>query len=170
MIHLPNASLSLTTVVRSVRFPVQAGSAPRGATICLTDKGIPAVEILQARRWFCSRRRRRNLACITVARDAAIFRAFSSSILQCTFIRASAGSFSVALFAQSLRFCFVLSQCTPVFATWNVTRIHGNGKEEAGIGEDEEEEKDRIYHKDANCWARARRVESGGRSEEVIHC
>ena len=49
VIHLANASLNLTTVVRPVRFPVQAGRAPGGATICLADKCIPAVEILQAR-------------------------------------------------------------------------------------------------------------------------
>lgn len=52
---------------------------------------------------------------------------------------------------------------------WNVSGIDGNGKEEAGVCDDEEEEKDTVYHKDTNRWARARRVERVGRSEEVVH-
>lgn len=45
----------------------------------------------------------------------------------------------MALIAPSLRFRFALSQSTPLTAAWNVSGSDGNGKEEAGIGEDEEE-------------------------------
>ena len=73
----------------------------------------------------------------------------------------------VALF---LRFRFALSQSIPLTAAWNVSGIGGNGKEEAGVGEDEEEEEDRIYDKNSNRWARARSVDGDGRSEEMVHC
>ena len=56
----------------------------------------------------------------------------------------------MALLARSLRFGFALSQCTPLTATWNVSRVQGDCKKEASIGEDKEEEKDRVYYNDAN--------------------
>lgn len=145
MIHLANASLNLTTVVGSVWFPIQAGRAPYGATVCLADKCIPAVEVLQARRWLGSCRHCGRLTRIAVARETCILRALPSSILPSTSVRASAGSFPASLIALSVHFCIALSQSTPLMAAWNVSGIDGDGKEEAGVGEDEEKEKDRIH-------------------------
>lgn len=165
MVHLANASLNLATVVRSIWFPIQAGRAPDGTAICLADKCRSAVEVLQARRWFRSRRRRGCHTRITVAREASILPAFPSSIVPGTSLGASTGYFFTTLIALSLCFCFALSQSTPLTAAWNISGIDGNGKYEAGVGENEEEEKDRVCHKDANRWPGARDVESGGRFE-----
>ena len=76
----------------------------------------------------------------------------------------------MTLIALYLGFCFVLLQSIPLIAAGNVSGINGNGIEEAAVGEDEEEEEDRIQNKDTNRWARARSVESGKRSEKVINC
>ena len=170
MIHLANASPNLTTVVRSIRFPVQAGRAPIRATICLADKCVSAVEALQARRWFRSRRCCGRLTCKSVTREASVLHASLFSILSRTSIRTPAGFFLIALKALSFCFCFALLQIKPLTTAWNISGIDGNGKEEAGVGEDEEEKKGSIYHKDANRLARARRVDSGSRSKEVVHC
>ena len=170
MIHLAYASLDLTTVMRSVWFPIQASRTPDRATICLTHKYIPAVEVLQAGSWPRSRRRCRCHTCITVAREASVLCAFPASSFPITSIRASARSFSVALMALSLPFCLILPQSAPLTATWNISWIDGNGIKETGVSEGEEGKKDRVYHKDADRWASARSVEGGGRSEEVIDC
>ena len=77
-------------------------------------------------------------------------------MLPSTSFRASAGSFSIVLIALSCRFYSALLQGTPLTAARNVSGINGNRNKEAGVGKKEEEKKDRIYHKDANRWARAR--------------
>lgn len=135
----------------------------------MADKCIPAVEALQARRWFRSRRCCGRLTGKTVTSRASVFRILLSNILSRTSVRTSAGSFLIMLNALSFRFCFALSQSTPLTAAWNISGVDGNSKEEASVGEDEEEKKDSIYYKDANRLARARRVDGGGRSEEVVH-
>lgn len=56
----------------------------------------------------------------------------------------------MALLARFLRSGFALLQCKPLTATWNVSRVQGDGEKEASVGEDEEEEKDRVYYNDAN--------------------
>lgn len=76
--------------------------------------------------------------------EASILHALPFRILLKASVRASIGSFPVASIELSLRFRFALLQSTPLNAAWNVSRVDGNGEEEAGIGEDEEEEKDRI--------------------------
>ena len=154
-------------MMRSVWFPIQAGRAPNRATICLTDKCIPAVEVLQARRWLRSRRRCRYLARITVAREASVLRALPASVSRSTSIGALAGSFPVTL---TLLFCFTHLQSVPLAAAWNVSGIYGNGIKEPGVGDDKEGEKDRVYYKDANRWARTASMEGVGRPEEVVHC
>ena len=85
-------------------------------------------------------------------------------------VEASARPFSIVSIALFLRFRFNFSQSMPLTAAWNVPGIDGDSKEEAGIGDDEEEEKDGIYNKDANRWTWARRVKSCRRSEEVVDC
>ena len=76
----------------------------------------------------------------------------------------------MTLVALYLGFCFVLLQSIPLTTAGNVSGINGDGIEEAAVGEDEEEEEDRIQYKDTNRWARARSVEGGKRSEKVIDC
>lgn len=163
MIHLADASPNLTTMVCSVRFPVQAGRAPIRATIRLADECIPVVEVLQARRWFRSRRCCRRLIRKTMTRTASVLRISLSSILSRTSVRTSAGPSLIVLNAPSFRFRLALLHSIPLTAAWDVSGIDCNSKEEAGVGDDEEEKKDSIYHKYANCLARARRVDGGGR-------
>lgn len=172
VIHLADASPNFTTMVRTVRFPIQAGRAPIRATICLADECIPAVEVLQPRRWLRSRRCCGRFTCKTVTRRTPILRIFLSSIFFRTSVRTSAGPLLIVLNAPSFRFRLALSQSIPLTAAWDVSGIDGNSKEETGVGDDEEEKKDSIYHKYANRLARARRVDAGGggRSEEVVHC
>lgn len=167
MIHLAYASLDLTTMMRSVRFPIQAGRAPNRATICLADKCIPTVEVLQARRRLCSRRRCGCLTSITRAPKASVLPA---TILQRTSVRTSAAPFPIALFMLSFLFCFALFKSAPLTAAGNISGIDGNGIQEPGISEGEEGEKEGVQYKDANRWARASSFAVGGRSEEVVHC
>ena len=168
MIHLANASLNLTTMMCSIRFPVQAGRAPIRAPVCLTNECIPGIEVLQARRWPRSRRRCEYPTRITVAREGSVLCVFPAGILPSASIGTSAVSFPVVLVVLSLR--FVLMESAPLVAAWNVSGIDDNGIKEPGVGENEEVEKEGVYHQDGNRWARARSVESGGRPEEVVHC
>ena len=168
MIHLADTSLDLTTVMCSVRFPVQAGRAPLRAPIVLTDECIPGVEVLQARRWSRSRRRCGYLTRITMAGDGSVPSAFPASILPSASIRTSATSFPIVLVVLSLR--LVLMQSAPLAAAWHVSGIDNYGIKEPSVGENEEVEQDGVYHEDGNRWARARSVERGGRPKEVVHC
>ncbi len=76
--------------------------------------------------------------------EASILHTLPFRIFPKTSVRASVGSFPVASIELSLRFRFALSQSTPLTAAWNVSGVDGNGEEEAGVGEGEEEEKDRV--------------------------
>ena len=102
--------------------------------------------------------------------SASVFRIFLSNILSRAAVRILAVSSLIELNALSFRFCFALLLSTPVAAAWDVSGIDGNSKEEASVGEDEEEKKDSICHKDANRLSRTRRVDGGGRSEEIVDC
>lgn len=148
MIHLANASLDLTTVMCSVRFPVQAGRAPLRAPISLTDECIPGVEVLQARRWSRIRRRCGYLTRITMAGNGSVLCALPTSILPSASIRTSAASFPVILVVLSLR--LVLMQSAPLAAAWHVSGIDDYGIKEPGVGENKEVKQDGVYHEDGN--------------------
>ena len=128
----------------SVRFPVQAGRAPDGATISLADKSIPIVEVLQARRWARDRRRCGCLTRISVCREYSVLRALPVSVLPGTSIRASAVFFPVALIVLSLRFRYAPLQSAPLSTAGNISRIDGNGIEEPEVGEEQEGEEDGV--------------------------
>ena len=102
-----------------------------------------------------------------MTREASVLRAIPASISPSTSIGASARSFPVAL---TLLFCFAHLQSVPLAAARNISGIDGDGIKEPSVGDDEEGEKDKVHHKDANRWARARSVEAVGRPEEVVHC
>ena len=128
----------------SVRFPVQASRAPDGATICLADKSIPIVEVLQARRWARDRRRYGCLTRISVSREYSVLRALPVSVLPGTFIRASAVFFPVALIVLSLRFRYAPLQSAPLSAAGNISGIDSNCIKEPEVGEEQEGEEDGV--------------------------
>ena len=79
-----------------------------------------------------------------MAMEASILHALPFRIVPKASVRASVGPFPIASIELSVRFRFTLSQSRPLTAAGNVSRVDGNGEEEAGVGEDEEEEKNRI--------------------------
>lgn len=50
MVHLPHASVNLTTVVRSIRLKLTACRAPGRASVLLADKNILGVKALETSR------------------------------------------------------------------------------------------------------------------------
>ena len=157
MIHLAHTTLDLPAVVGTVWLPIQACGTPYRPSISLANKGVFAIEVLQARCWFS----RSRLKGISAARNHIALDSLGRNRTLCLPIVST---------VLSLFSCPALSLCVPLLPSWDISGVICDGVQKAKVGDGNEYEEDGVQDEDCSGCTMAWGLEGAWRLQEIVHC